>query len=269
MKWIDTHAHYNHSKFKNNLNTTLSEVKQYVQYIVTLGTDSNSNQKTIRLIHKYDYLYGMVGFFPTNVWELEQKNFANTCENITAFMEQLDNPKIVGVGEIGLDYHWDKVGEIHGVAARELQKKWFHYQLKLAASKNMPVSMHSRNAEEDTLKVFNEYKNICGVMHCFSYGLRSADVYLNKGLYLGIGGTSTYKGNDVLRDVIRITPLDRLLLETDAPYLSPQPVRKNINTSVNIKYVIENIAKLKNISEEEVVKQTNQNAMELFKFQGY
>lgn len=262
-KWIDTHAHYNHGKFKLNQSKVLNDLRKDVEYIINLGTDIKSNKATLALIKNYDFIYGMLGFFPTDVFALEDSDVNSE------FIYQLNNKKVVGIGEIGLDYNWDCVntpdGKITGDAARKMQEKWLRYQLDLAKKLNLPVSLHSRDAEEDTIKIFNDYETIPGVMHCFSYGIDSARVYLEKGLYLGIGGTSTYKSNEEIRDVIKFTPLDRILLETDAPYLSPEPVRRSLNTSSNITYVIDNIANIKNVSREEVIRQTNLNAKKLFK----
>lgn len=261
-KWIDTHAHYDHGKFDKNRDLLINKIKENVEYIINLGTNVKGNQRTLQLIKKYDYVYGMVGFFPTDVLELENPDVTSE------FMYQLNNKKVVGIGEIGLDYNWCCVNngseKIVGDEAKEIQKKWLCYQLDLAAKLDLPVSLHSRDAEEDTAILFSKYESIKGVMHCFSYGLESAKLYLDKGLYLGIGGTSTYKANNELREVIKETPLDRLLLETDAPYLSPEPVRRSLNDSSNITYVIDNVAKLKGISREEVIIQTNKNAKKLF-----
>ena len=133
-----------------------------------------------------------------------------------------------------MDYNWNRlVNGIEGEAAREIQKKWFRKQLNLAKEMKLPVSIHSRDAEADTLEIFDEYESISGVIHCFSYGLSAAQKAIEKGLYLGVGGTSTYPANNELREVIKMAPLDRLLLETDAPYLSPLQVRREVNTSAN------------------------------------
>lgn len=289
MKFIDTHAHYNNNKFKNK-NQLLKDLTQDVEYIINLGTNMKSNTETLQLVSLYDYIWGMIGFFPTDTWQLETDLCPNDIDmfvfngkdNWICYNHQLKNQKVVGIGEIGLDYHWNYVGpmnlkeetigshgerKIVGEEARQVQQKWFRRQIDLAKDLNLPVSMHSRDAEEDTLKVFSDYESLNGVMHCFSYGMKSAEVYLKKGLYLGIGGTSTYPANNELRKVIKEAPLDRLLLETDAPYLSPQPVRREVNNSSYITYIIDNIAKIKNISREEVIEQTNKNAIKLFGFQ--
>lgn len=276
LRYIDTHAHYNANQFKNIRNNLMKELREDLKYIITLGTNMKSNTETLILLSQFDFLYGMIGFFPSDTWELEKDlcpkdvnvYIKDAESNLDIFKHQLINQKIVGIGEIGLDYHWNCVGprgkEIRGQKARDIQEKWFRYQMDLAKELNLPVSMHSRDAEDDTLRIFNDYNEIKGVMHCFSYGLKSADVYLNKGLYLGIGGTSTYPSNKELREVIKKCPLDRILLETDAPYLSPQQVRREINTSKNIKYVIENISEIKGIGIEEVILKTNENAKKLF-----
>lgn len=271
LRFIDTHAHYNSRQFKKNLDKLVFSLEEDLLYIITLGTSVKTNKDTLDLIKKYDYFYGMVGFFPNEVYEIDEDLCQNGKKNLEEFKNQLINDKIVGLGEIGIDYHWDCVGErgreIRGQKAREIQEKWFRYQIDLAKEFNLPTSMHSRDAEEDTLRIFNDYSILNGVMHCFSYGLKSADIYLNKGLYLGIGGTSTYPSNKELREVIKMCPIDRILLETDAPYLSPQKVRREVNTSYNIKYVIENIADIKGISIEDVILKTNENAKRLFKFE--
>lgn len=289
LKFIDTHAHYNNSKIKNQ-KQLLENLKNDVKYIINLGTNMKSNTETLQLVSLYDYIYGMIGFFPTDTWQLEEELCPNDVDafifkakdNLDVFKHQLLNHKLVGIGEIGLDYYWNFVGPMNlkenqigkfgerkviGEQARDIQKKWFKYQLNLAKELNLPVSMHSRDAEEDTIKIFNEFNEIKGVIHCFSYGMKSANIYLNKGLYLGVGGTSTYPSNNELREVIKECPLDRILLETDTPYLSPQQVRRQVNNSYNINYVIDNIANIKNISRTEVIMTTNKNAIELFKFE--
>jgi TatD DNase family protein len=240
-------------------------MKKCCENIIQVGTNTKSNLTTLQLVSLYDYIYGMIGYFPTDVWELEPDLCTDAKDNWTVLIKQLTNDKIVGIGKIGLDYNWNKVGRYCvGEDAQKIQQKWFRRQLDLAHELNLPVSIHSRDAEADTLAIFEDYESISGVIHCFSYGLSAAKKALDKELYLGIGGTSTYPSNKELREVIKMMPLDRLLLETDAPYLSPQAVRKGINTSENIKYVVENISKLKGVSHDIVIEQTNQNAYSLF-----
>ena len=268
-KYIDTHAHYGHKGFDRLHKSTeeiLQDMHNCCEKIIQVGTNTKSNLQALQLVNSYDYMYGIIGYFPTDTWELEL-SMGKDAENNWAFLvKQLPNDKIVGIGEIGLDYNWNRLANgVEGEAARKIQKKWFRKQLNLAKEMKLPVSIHSRDAEADTLAIFDEYESISGVIHCFSYGLSAAQKALDKGLYLGVGGTSTYPSNNELREAIKMAPLDRLLLETDAPYLSPQQVRREVNTSANIKYVIDNIAELKGCSIEEIVEQTNSNAYELFK----
>lgn len=268
IKYIDTHAHYGHKGFKRLGKSTselMVEIDQCCEKIIQVGTNTKSNLKTLQIISLYDNMFGMIGYFPTDVWELEPSLCEDAEKKWLILTKQLTNNKIVGIGEIGLDYNWNKVGDLCiGEAAQVIQKRWFRKQLDLAQEFGLPVSIHSRDAEADTVEIFNEYESISGVIHCFSYGIQTAEKALNKGLYLGIGGTSTYPSNQALREVIKMAPLNRLLLETDAPYLSPQQVRREVNTSKNIKYVVENIAAIKSISYNKVIEQTNQNAYELF-----
>lgn len=268
-KWIDTHAHYDTRQFNADRDTLLSEeLPKSVQAVITLGTNYKTNKNNIELAQQYDYIFAMAGYFPCDTWELEPELNKYAVQNFAMLRNQLGYDKVVGLGEIGLDYHWNSIGrrgqEIKGEKAREIQKKWFRKQLQLATERDLPVSMHSRDAERDTLEIFDEFPSIKGVMHCFSYGMDSAEAYLNKGLYLGVGGTLTYPANTALREAIQWVPLDRILLETDAPYLSPQPVRRERNDSRNIKTVIELLADLKYLPEEEIIEQTNKNAIQLF-----
>lgn len=264
-RWIDTHAHYGHKRFGKQ--DYLNSEREYVEYIVQVGTNEQSNIQTLKLIDKYDFLYGAVGFFPTDAWVLDHDYSAVASQTFDTLCNQLKHPKVVALGEIGLDYNWDCLSNgVKGTKARESQRKTFIQQLELAKAFGLPVSIHSRDAEEDTIEIFDRYQKIHGVIHCFSYGVDTAQIAITKGLYLGIGGTSTYPSNQELRDVIAITPIEKIVLETDAPYLSPQPVRREVNTSTNIKYVIENIAQIKHMNFDDVVNITNQNAKTLFNF---
>ena len=269
-KWIDTHSHYDSRKINDN--DLIEKMFDTNEKIITLGTNTKCNLETLRLISLHKDLYGMIGFFPNNAFELE-KDFVGenkAKENWTVFTKQLINQKIVGIGEIGLDGYHNNFGfgknQIKGSKAIDYQVKYLKKQLNLAQELDVPVSLHSRDAKEITKCVLDEYKEIKGVMHCFSYDLETAKYYLDKGLYIGVGGTSTYKNNTEVRNALKEVPLNRILLETDAPYLTPDPFRRNTNDSSYIKYVIQSLAILKDISEEEIITQTNKNAYDLFKF---
>lgn len=267
MKYIDCHAHYGHNRF-NKLNKTTSELledmSQCTERIINAATNVRTIRSVNKMIEQYPVLYGMMGFFPTDTFELDDDFCTYAKSNRETLIAMLDNTKVVGIGEIGLDYHWNTFGDLSGEDAHKKQQYWFQWQIELAKSKSLPVCIHSRDCEDDTLNIFAQYDSIPGFIHCFSYGHKAADIALEKGLYLGIGGTSTYRSNRELRDVIKTTPLDRLLLETDAPYLTPELYRKEINTSAYIQYVVENIANIKQISPEKVIQQTNENAYRLF-----
>ena len=213
-KIIDTHAHYYHGKFKNNLNKLMKDMSQDVSAIINIGTNISSNKKVLGMLDKYGFLYSMVGFFPNDVLELEDVN------NQKFIKKALENPRVLGVGEIGLDYHWDAL-------PHDVQEKWFRWQLELAIENNLPVSIHSRDANKDTINILSDYRGqLTGVIHCYSYDLASAKTYEKMGLYFGVGGTSTYKNNVDVIEAIKYIPMDILLLDTYAPYLSPEPVRR-------------------------------------------
>lgn len=263
-KWIDSHCHYESKKFDKIRENVLINVKEKCDRVICVGTNIPENKRIIKLSNDYDFIYNMIGFFPTYVYLLDEEICEESKKNIETLKEQLGSKKNVGLGEIGLDYSWDCVGDIKGNKARLLQQKWFKNQIEIAKEMNKPISIHSRDAEIDTIKILKSYNKLSGVFHCFSYTPTTANICLQKGLYLAFGGTSTYKNNDLIRQSIKICPLNRIVLETDAPYLSPEPVRRSINDSTNIKYVIELISKLKNISEEDVIKYTNENCYNLF-----
>lgn len=252
MKYIDSHAHYLSRRFMSDRNEVLKKLfNSDVEYIIECGTNTNSNKRVLDLCHKWDKIYGVIGYFPTDVWEL--KNIA-TWETLK---EQLKDPKILAIGEIGLDYYHDEKG-------KEFQKEMFKKQLELAKELDLPVCIHSRDAEDDTLAILREFGPYKGVIHCFAYGKEAMRELVELGYYFGVGGTSTYPRNEQLRAAVRRMPLDRIVLETDCPYLAPQAVRGKRNDSSYIKFVIEEIASLKGVSIEDVVKQTNQNVKTVY-----
>ena len=168
--------------------------------------------------------------------------------------------KIVAIGEIGLDYHYDE-------PEREVQKKWFARQLDLAYELDMPIIIHSRDAAADTLDIMKAHHGdeLNGVIHCFSYSPEMAQIYLDMGYYLGIGGVVTFKNSKKLKEVVKMTPLERIVLETDCPYLTPEPYRGKRNDSSYLKYVVECISELKGISTEKIIKTTCENAVKMYR----
>ena len=251
MKYSETHSHYYNKFFNIDREKLIKELlNSDIEYIIECGTDIVSNKKVINFINTHENVYGVIGFFPTNTDELEDPTTMET------FLSQLQHEKILGIGEIGLDYY-------HKGNPKQ-QKKWFIEQLKLAKKLNLPVCIHSRDAEKDTLDILKNNGKMNGVIHCYAYGVKTMKELVKLGYYFGVGGTCTYKNNVELRQAIKEMPLDRIVLETDCPYLTPSAVRRERNDSSKIKYVIEEIARLKNISPEEVVKATNKNVKKLY-----
>lgn len=251
MQYIDTHAHYTHRLFDKDREVLMETLlNEDVEYIVECGTDTHSNRRVIDFIKQHPKVYGVIGFFPTSTDQLECK------ENWNTFVNQLNNDKIIGIGEIGLDYY-------HKNNPNQ-QKKWFIEQLKLAKKVGLPVCIHSRDAEKDTLDILKNNGKMNGVIHCYSYGTKAMRELVKLGYYFGIGGTCTYKNNVELREAIKQMPLDRIVLETDCPYLTPAAIKHERNDSGKIRYVIEEIAKLKNITTDEVISATNKNVRNLY-----
>lgn len=264
-KWIDSHAHYNVRQYNEDRNKLIKNLETQLDAIINCGTNTKTNAETINLCKEHNIFYGTIGYFPCDVLELE-----NNPSKLDLLKTQCSNDKILGIGEIGLDYHWNSVGygkdTIKGKKAIELQKKWFIKQIKLANELKLPVCIHSRDAEKDTLEILKKYKPEYGaVIHCYAYGLESAKEYVDMGFYFGVGGTSTYKNNEKLIEALEYIPINQIILETDCPYLTPEPKRRQRNDSGNISYVIENLAKIKNLTCDEIAEITTQNVKDVYK----
>ncbi len=250
---FESHAHYDDEKFNEDRENLLNSMSENgIEFIVNVGASIASTKATIELAKQYPFLYGAVGVHPSDTGELNETNFE-------WLREQCKQDKVVAVGEIGLDYYWKE-------PEKDVQKFWFRRQLELARETNLPIIIHSRDAAKDTLDIMKEEKanELKGVIHCFSYGEEIAREYLNMGYYLGIGGVVTFSNAKKLREVVEYVPLENILLETDAPYLSPVPNRGKRNSSLNIPYIAKEIATIKEISYDEVIETTNNNARKLF-----
>ncbi|GKH34951.1 TatD family hydrolase [Muricomes sp. OA1] len=249
---FDTHAHYDDEQFDEDRDSLLCSMQEGgVGTIVNAGSDVASWEDVRALTARYPFIYGAAGVHPDDVGELNEENF----RRLRAVLQE---EKMVAVGEIGLDYYWDN--ESH-----EVQKKWFIRQLELARELEMPVIIHSREAAADTLQIMKEHAlGLEGVIHCFSYSAEMAREYVKMGFYIGVGGVVTFKNSRKLKEVVEETPLEYLLLETDCPYLAPVPNRGKRNSSLNLVYVAEQIAVLKQLSYDEVVEQTEKNARRLY-----
>lgn len=249
---FESHAHYDSHQFNEDREELLNSMQENgVGNILNVCADWDSVTEVVDIAQNYPFMYAAVGLHPDEVGDLDDGRF----ERLRA---QCQNEKVVAVGEIGLDYYWDN--ESHDV-----QKKWFVRQLDLARELDLPVIIHSRDAAEDTLKIMKEHaQGLRGVIHCFSYSKELAEEYVKMGFYIGIGGVVTFKNGKKLKEVAEMVPLERILLETDCPYLAPEPYRGKRNSSLYIPYIAQAIADIKGITYEEVVAQTEKNAKELF-----
>ncbi len=251
---IDTHAHYDDKAFDEDRHELLVSMAEHdIQRIVNIGSSLGACKRTIGLMEQYDFVYGALGVHPTDSGEL-------TDGDIAWLKEQCALDKCVAVGEIGLDYYWDE-------PEREIQKKWFVRQLNLAKEVGLPVVIHSREAAQDTVDIMKaeHAEDIGGVIHCFSYSRELAKIFVDMGFYIGVGGVVTFSSGRKLKEVVEYLPLDRIVLETDCPYLAPTPFRGKRNDSTKLKLVVEQIAQIKGISCNEVEEAASRNAFELYK----
>lgn len=249
---FDTHAHYDDIQFSDDRKELLhSMADNGVGNIVNVSASYDSCKRVVDMVQDYPFMYAAVGVHPDNVGDLDEEAFARMEELFT-------RDKVVAVGEIGLDYYWDQ--ESH-----DLQKEWFIRQLKLARQLRLPVLIHSREAACDTMEIMKEYaQGLKGVIHCYSYSKEMAKEYVKLGFYIGVGGVVTFKNARKLKETVEALPLTSIVLETDCPYLAPTPYRGKRNNSIYIQYVAAEIAKLKGITYDEVIAQTEANAKELY-----
>ena len=253
-KIFDTHAHYDDEAFDEDRETLIASLKENgIVNVVNVGASIESCKRTIEIVKKYDFFYGALGVHPSDTAPL-------TEEDIKWLRNELISDKMVAVGEIGLDYHWDE-------PERDIQKKWFIRQLELAAEINKPVIIHSRDAASDTLDIMKaeRHYDVGGVIHCFSYSKEMAREYLNMGFYIGIGGVVTFNNAKKVKEVAEYVPLESIVLETDCPYLAPVPNRGKRNSSINLTYVVDEISRIKGIEPDRLIEETYNNALKLYR----
>ncbi len=249
---FDTHAHYDDERFDDDRETLLERMQNRgVEYIVNVGSSIPTCKTTIGLTRRFPYVYGALGVHPDEVANL-------TDEDYEWLSKSLSKPKIVAVGEIGLDYHWD--------GDKESQKEAFERQLEIAKEKNLPLIIHSRDAAQDTYDIMSECdaEKVGGVVHCFSYSKEMARRFMDLGFYLGVGGAVTFKNSKKLREVVEYMPMERMVIETDCPYMTPEPNRGKRNDSFYLPYVVNEIAKIKDLTPQEVIDITCKNAKTLY-----
>jgi len=239
----------------NSLSNQSDEI--YIRYMTDIGCNMKSSYDVDRLTREYDNLYGAVGVIPHCVEGLTEDDMKTLAELVH------ENNRIVAIGEIGLDYHYDDGPD------RELQQRWFGRQMELARELSLPIVIHSRDAAEDTLRLMREHDaaSIGGVMHCYSYSKEVAEQLLRMDFYFGIGGVVTFKNAKKLIRALEAIPLERIVLETDCPYLAPEPYRGRRNDSRALIYVAEKLAELKGVSVREVIEITYDNACRLYRLQ--
>ena len=241
---IDTHCHLSYEDYDN-----LDEIVKNIDIAITSGTNDDTNKEVLDIVSKYKNIYGTLGIHPEDIDSISDNSFKFIEEN-------LNNKKIVAIGEIGLDYYWVKDN-------KEKQKELLRKQMEIAEKYNMPVVIHSRDAIEDTYEILKNYK-VKGVIHCFSSSYEMALKFIKLGYKIGIGGVVTFKNSKRLQEIVEKLNLKDILLETDSPYLAPEPLRGTKNVPYNTYYVAKKIAEIKNVSVDEVLKITRNNAIDQF-----
>ena len=249
--FFDSHAHYDDERFDLDRDDLLKKINQSVDYVINCGADLKSSRESINLANRFDFIFAAVGVHPENVKDIKQKDLDEL-----EFLAK-KNKKVKAIGEIGLDFYQKDF-------SRDEQIYFFKKQLEIANKLNLPVIIHSREANQDTFEIIKSCARTSGVIHCYSGDIKMALDYINLGFFIGIGGIITFKNAKKMLDVVKNISIENILLETDCPYLSPEPNRGKRNDSSNLIYVAQKIAEIKNISLNEVAEKTKLNAKKLF-----
>jgi TatD DNase family protein len=252
--YIDTHVHLNADQYDEDLEEVINRALQAkVKYMVVIGFDRKTIKRAISLAEQYDFIYAVVGWHPVDAIDC-------TDEDLIWIEELAAHPKVVAIGETGLDYHWDK-------SPRNVQQDLFRKQIRLAQKVDLPIVIHNRDATEDVVRILQEeHAEITGgVMHCYGGSVETAKLCIDLNFMISLGGPVTFKNAKKPKEVATEIPLEFLMVETDAPYLAPHPLRGKRNEPALVVLVAEEIARLKNISIEEVAKVTTENALKFYK----
>ncbi len=250
--FFDSHAHFDDRRFDDDRHEILmSMAAQGVSNITNIGADLKSSKRSVELAEKYDFMYAAVGVHPHDVKTMDDSYLSE----LVALSE---HKKVVAIGEIGLDYYYDH-------SPRDAQRYWFKKQMKLAWDLKLPVVIHSRDAMEDTIKICKESKIHGGILHCYSGSAESTRIFLDLGYHISFAGPVTFKNARALPEVARLVPEDRLLIETDCPYLAPEPHRGQRNSSAYVRHVAEKLAEIRGVTVEHIAKITSDNAKNLFR----
>jgi TatD DNase family protein len=247
---IDSHGHYDDDRFSQDCDQILLDLKNHkINKIINIACDVETSKKAIELSEKFDFVYATIGYHPNNV-------FSMTDRDISELIELSKNKKVVAWGEIGLDFHYD-------YSEKDIQIQAFKTQLEVAKSLDLPVVIHSREATEDMMKIMRDFKHR-GVFHCYSGSLETAKEIIKMGYYISFSGTVTYKNSKSVKEVAKWIPKDKYLIETDCPYLSPEPMRGTRNDSRNLIHTASCISELRGISLDQLEEETMRNTKELF-----
>ncbi len=249
-KIIDTHTHIYDKQFEEDFDDVIDRIENQLEGIVSIGFDLESSQKSVELAKKYNFVHAVVGVHPVDISKYNDE-VEKEIEKLA-----LNEEKVVAIGEIGLDYHWM-------ADPKEVQAEGFRKQMVLAEKVKKPVVIHTREALQDTLDILAEFPNVGGILHCYPGSYEAAKPFLDR-YFLGVGGTLTFKNNKKTKELVEVLPLEKIVIETDCPYLTPVPFRGKRNEPIYTSYVAEEIAKIKNISVEEVIKVTTENAKKIY-----
>ena len=258
MEFFDSHSHYNDEKFDEDREQIINDTYNAgITKFVCAGYNIKSSLDSLELSKKYDFIYSICGISPNDIPQTEQELW-KSLDEITKLVQNNKSKKLVAIGEIGLDYYWNKEN-------KELQEQAFIKQIELANKLELPIVIHSRDASVDTINIIEENKvNKAGIFHCCQQNQEMIKNALRLGYYISLAGPVTFKNAKNSADIIQMIPMDKLLIETDSPYLAPEPNRGKRNDCRNVKYVAQKIADVKGITLEEVAKVTYENAMRIF-----
>ena len=251
---VDTHVHLNAEQYEEDVEEVIERAREVgVEKMVVVGFDTETIERAMELVERYDFLYAVIGWHPVDAIDCTEEDL-NWIESLTK------HPKVVGIGETGLDYHWDK-------SPKEVQIELFRKQIRLAKKLDLPIIIHNRDATADVVRILEEEEahTVGGIMHCFSGSVEIARQCIDMNFMISLGGPVTFKNAKMPKKVATEIELEHLLVETDAPYLTPHPHRGKRNEPFYVTLVAEEIAKLKEITYEEVAEQTTANALKLFR----
>lgn len=261
MKFFDSHAHLDDERFNEDREELIEEIKKSgIDKFISAGYSLEGSKKGIELANKYDFIYTTSGISPNDIPQTEEELW-KTLKEIEKMAQE--NKKVVAIGEIGLDYYWEREEKM-----RKLQKIAFIEQIKIANKLDLPIVIHTREAIMDTIQILKEnFVKNKGIFHCCPLNRELVKEALKLGFYISVAGPITFKNSRNANEIIEIAPNDKILIETDSPYLAPEPVRGTRNNPINVKYIAQKVADVKKLSIEEVAKMTYENAERIFKIE--